>query len=72
MSKSEPLISGVCCYYEGCVATWRHWHGFLPGGWDNPDDPEGVPLIFEGDDPDPNAVRDYNGAVLRTGRPPNE
>lgn len=52
------------CIWKPCVATWRHWHGGFPGGYDNPEDPEGPPIEFEGDDPDPTAVRDYNGAAL--------
>lgn len=51
------------CYFEPCVATWKHWHGFLPGGYDNPEDPEGVPIAFEGDEPD-EGVRDYFGRPL--------
>ena len=47
------------------MATWRHWHGWFPGGYDNPDDPEGPPIEFTNPDPDPDAVRDYNGAALR-------
>jgi len=56
------------CIFDGCVATWRHWHYGFPGGYDNPADPEGPPIHFTGDDPEPNAVRDYNGAAL----PPRE
>lgn len=52
------------CIFAGCVATWKHWHGFVPGGYDNPEDPEGVPILFTDEDPDPSAVRDYNGAAL--------
>lgn len=52
------------CIFEPCVATWRHWHGGFPGGYDNPADPEGAPISFEGDEPD-EGVRDYNGAPLR-------
>lgn len=59
MTTDEPR-----CIFRPCVATWRHWHGGFPGGYDNPKDPEGVPLIFEGEDPEPDAVRDYNGEVL--------
>lgn len=53
------------CIWKPCVATWAHSHGGFPGGYDNPDDPEGPPIPFEGEDPEPEAVRDYNGAVLR-------
>lgn len=54
------------CIFDGCVATWKHWHGGFPGGYDDPNDPErtGPPISFEGDDPDPDAVRDYFGAAL--------
>lgn len=52
------------CYMEACVATWRHWHGFLPGGYDDPNDPGGEPIPFEDQDPEPDAVRDHNGAKL--------
>lgn len=54
------------CIFDGCVATWRHWHGGFPGGYDDPADPEreGPPIPFEGDEPD-EGVRDYNGAPLR-------
>lgn len=54
------------CIFRPCVATWRHWHGGFPGGYDNPEDPEGAPIPFVGDDPEPGAIRDYNGAVLRS------
>jgi hypothetical protein len=54
------------CYWDGCVATWKHWHGFLPGGYDDPADPEGVPISFTEPAPDlpPGWCRDYNGAPL--------
>lgn len=52
------------CYYDGCVATWRHRHGFLPGGYDDPGDPTGVPILFTDDDPEPGALRDFHGAKL--------
>jgi hypothetical protein len=52
------------CIWKPCVATWAHSHGGFPGGYDNPADPEGPPIPFEGEDPDPTAVRDYNGAAL--------
>lgn len=52
------------CIWEPCVATWEHYHGGFPGGYDDPDDPTGPPIPFTGPDPDPNAVRDYNGAIL--------
>jgi hypothetical protein len=52
------------CIFPGCVGTWAHSHGGFPGGYDNPADPEGPPIPFEGEDPDPTAVRDYNGAAL--------
>lgn len=55
------------CIFTGCVATWKHYHGGFPGGYDNPADPDGPPIPFEGEDPDPGAVRDYNGAALRSG-----
>jgi hypothetical protein len=51
------------CIWRPCVATWRHWHGPFPGGYDNPDDPTGPPIPFEGNEPD-EGVRDYNGAPL--------
>ena len=52
------------CIWKPCVATWAHTHGGFPGGYDNPDDPEGPPIPFEGDDPEPDRVRDDNGAPL--------
>ena len=52
------------CIWKPCVATWRHWHAGFPGGYDNPDDPDGPPIPFEGDQ-EP-AVRDYNGAALQS------
>jgi hypothetical protein len=54
------------CYMDGCVATWVHWHGFLPGGYDNPEDPTGVPILFEDPAPElpPGWCRDDNGAPL--------
>lgn len=51
------------CIFVPCVATWQHWHGGFPGGFDNPDDPEGPPIPFEGDEPEL-GVRDYHGALL--------
>jgi hypothetical protein len=54
------------CIWTPCVATWRHWHGGFPGGYDNPADPEGAPIEFIGEDPEPDAVRDYNGATLES------
>jgi hypothetical protein len=50
------------CIFVGCVSTDRHWHGGFPGGYDNPDDPNGPPIQFTRE-PD-GRVRDYNGAVL--------
>lgn len=63
---TEHVHSAECrCYYGGCVAWWRHWHGFLPGGCDDPADPDGIPRIFDHDDPEPGALRDLNGDILR-------
>ena len=53
------------CIFAGCVATWEHWHGGFPGGYDNPDDPTGPPIPFTGPAPEA-GVRDYNGALLAT------
>ena len=53
------------CIWKPCVATWRHTHGGFPGGYDDPENPTGPPIPFEDDDPEPDAVRDYNGAELR-------
>lgn len=50
------------CIFTGCVSRDRHWHGGFPGGWDNPEDPEGPPIDFT-TTPTP-GVRDYNGALL--------
>jgi|GEM_PF-3947729 len=61
MTQPEQPLT---CIFRPCVATWAHSHGGFPGGYDNPDDPEGPPIPFEGEDPDPSAVRDYNGAAL--------
>lgn len=62
---TEGTVDERRCIFGDCVATWRHWHGGFPGGYDNPDDPQGPPIAFEGDDPaGPGAVRDYNGALL--------
>ena len=55
------------CIFPGCVSTDRHWHGWFPGGYDNPDDPEGPPIEFTSE-PAP-GVRDYNGALLTEDRP---
>jgi hypothetical protein len=52
------------CIFAPCVATWEHYHGGFPGAFDDPDDPTGAPIYFVGADPEPGAVRDYNGAVL--------
>ena len=52
------------CIFLGCVATWRHGHGPFPGGYDDPADPIGPPIPFDGDDPEPGVIRDYNGAAL--------
>ena len=60
-----PLPEGARCIFVPCIATWQHWHGGFPGGYDDPDDPEGPPIVFVGGDPEPGAVRDYNGAALR-------
>jgi hypothetical protein len=54
----------IVCLWKPCVATWKHFHGPFPGAFDDPDDPEGPPISFRGADPDPAAVRDYNGAAL--------
>ena len=64
MSASPALRPAPRCIFDGCVATWRHWHGFLPGGYDDPDNPGELPIYFTDPDPDPTAVRDYNGAAL--------
>ena len=58
------VLRGIRCLWVPCVATWKHWHGPLPGAFDDPDDPEGNPIWFVGPDPEPNVVRDYNGAAL--------
>lgn len=50
------------CIFDECVSTDRHTHGGFPGGYDNPDDPDGPPIEFT-TDPAP-GVRDYNGALL--------
>lgn len=50
------------CIFPGCVSTDRHWHGGFPGGYTNPNDPEGPPIEFT-TEPAP-GVRDYNGARL--------
>lgn len=62
----EPLS----CIFTGCVATWKHWHGGFPGGYDDPADPEGAPISFTGPEPELPAgwCRDYNGAALRPAR----
>lgn len=57
-------ISERRCIFLGCVATWKHHHGGFPGGHDDPADPEGPPVYFTDPDPEPTAVRDYNGAAL--------
>ena len=61
----RAAIADRTCIFEGCVATWRHRHGPFPGGYDNPADLEGPPIVFDGPDPYRGALRDYNGAVLR-------
>jgi hypothetical protein len=67
VSEGTPRPPERRCYMEGCMATWKHWHGFLPGGYDNPVDPEGMPILFDGPEPElpPGWCRDYNGAPLR-------
>jgi hypothetical protein len=55
------------CIFPGCVATWEHWHGGFPGGYDNPDDPDGPPIAFVGPAPEP-GVRDDDGALLEDPR----
>ena len=62
--RSLLLVYGARCIFDGCVATWEHTHGGFPGGYTNPNNPTGSPIPFAGPDPDPSAVRDYNGAVL--------
>lgn len=62
--RTDPVTDERRCIWEPCVATWRHWHGGFPGGYDNPEDPTGPPIPFDGENPDPTAVRDYNGAAL--------
>ena len=52
------------CIFDGCVATWKHYHGGFPGGYTNPDDPTGAPIPFTNPDPSPGAVRDYFGRAL--------
>lgn len=59
------VVTNARCLFRPCVATWEHYHGGFPGGFDNPDDPTGTPIAFVGPNPEPGAVRDYNGAVLR-------
>jgi hypothetical protein len=65
---SKPVLADTRtpgpCIWVPCVATWEHYHGGFPGGYTNPYDPDGVPIIFRGPNPDPTAVRDYNGAAL--------
>jgi len=58
------VLRGVRCLWLPCVATWEHSHGGFPGAFDDPDNPEGPPIWFAGKDPEPTAVRDYNGAAL--------
>lgn len=50
------------CIFPGCVSRDRHWHGGFPGGYDNPDDPDGPPIAFTREPK--SGVRDYNGALL--------
>jgi hypothetical protein len=50
------------CIFIGCVSRDRHWHFGFPGGYDNPNDPDGPPIEFTSE-PAP-GVRDYNGALL--------
>ena len=57
-ADSEPRP----CVFPGCVSTDRHSHGGFPGGYANPDDPDGPPIEFT-TEPEP-GVRDYNGALL--------
>lgn len=63
-ARTTPPPSERRCIFEPCVATWRHWHGGFPGGYDDPADATGPPIDFVGDEPD-EGVRDYNGAPLR-------
>jgi hypothetical protein len=51
------------CIFTGCVSRDRHWHFGFPGGYDNPSDPDGAPILFT-IEPAP-GVRDYNGALLK-------
>jgi hypothetical protein len=67
----SELRTEVACIWTPCVATWEHYHGGFPGGYTNPDDPEGAPILFTGSDPDPSAVRDYNGAALSSPETPH-
>lgn len=62
---SEPVPGP--CIFDGCVSRHRHWHGGFPGGYDNPDDPDGPPIDFTSE-PEP-GVRDYNGALLQPAQP---
>lgn len=51
------------CVFPDCVSNDRHYHGGFPGGYENPADPDGPPILFTSE-PAP-GVRDYNGALLR-------
>jgi hypothetical protein len=64
-----PLAAPSRCIFHGCVSTDRHWHYGFPGGYDNPADPDGPPILFTSE-PAP-GVRDYNGALLLVARLPN-
>lgn len=50
------------CIFIGCVSRDRHWHGGFPGGYDDPEDPTGPPIVFTSEAAP--GVRDYNGALL--------
>lgn len=57
-------MSAERCIFPECVATWKHYHGGFPGGYDNPAAPDGPPIYFTDPPPDDGKVRDYNGAAL--------
>ena len=60
-AAGKPGTEGPCIFV-GCVSRDRHWHYGFPGGYTNPEDPEGPPIEFTRE-PAP-GVRDYNGALL--------
>jgi hypothetical protein len=66
---NDPATPDRRCIFAPCVATWAHSHGGFPGGYGHPDDPEGPPIAFTDPDPDPTAVRDYNGAAVGPATP---